>query len=163
MLSGRNVWPQRNRGWQRGENRSWRRWNPPLGIDRSTCQPPEGIFRPRATSGLLSAVAAGSAWSVPVRSPEPSARSDVIHAESEIPPNTQNDDLRFEMPSLEQSWPVLSHAGQAYQTGRNTVCNTAPWGATHEYTCKSSLHSARRIISRTSRRTRDCRRTHYNG
>ena len=57
------------------KNRSWRRWNPPLGINRSTCQSPERTFRPRATSGLSFAVPAGSACSVPVRSSEPSARS----------------------------------------------------------------------------------------
>ena len=49
-------------------------------------------------------------------------------AEPEIPPDAHDDDLSFEMASLEQRRAVPSHPAQAYQTKLDRVCNTTAHG-----------------------------------
>ena len=41
---------------------------------------------------------------------------------SQVPPNTQEDDHVFEMPSAEQCWPSSGHL-TPYQIGSSRVCN----------------------------------------
>ena len=40
---------------------------------------------------------------------------------SQVPPNAEDDDIRFEMPLPEQCWPVPSHAGQSLRDPPNAI------------------------------------------